>query len=175
MISWIKILDFSFWGPALFILSFQHIGHHFKQAPRKKLLVIISTHFYWASFKKITGHNFIFYWASFQHLFGGFGRVSIPRTLAAGFHKRVPPAHTLGKPTCKKHRKNYECCHHHSVFKGHNVIVHIVVLNCQNCSQSMMFIVQFMGVRYSLWLEAPWSRWPRTPLPHVRVSLPLTL
>ena len=41
--------------------------------------------------------------------------------------------------------------------------------------QSMMFIVQFMGVRYSLWLEAPWSRWPRTPLPHVRVSLPLTL
>ena len=31
-----------------------------------------------------------------------------------------------------KHRKNCECCHHHSVFRGHNVIVHIVVLNCQN-------------------------------------------
>ena len=28
-----------------------------------------------------------------------------------------------------KHRKNCECCHHHSVFNGHNVIVHIVVLN----------------------------------------------
>ena len=34
-----------------------------------------------------------------------------------------------------KHRKNYECCHHNSVFKGHNVIVHIVVLNCQKCNQ----------------------------------------
>ena len=31
-----------------------------------------------------------------------------------------------------KHRKNCECCHHHSLFKGHNVIVHIVVddINC---------------------------------------------
>ena len=34
----------------------------------------------------------------------------------------------------KKHRKNCECCHHHSLFKGHNVIVHIVVLNCQKCN-----------------------------------------
>ena len=33
-----------------------------------------------------------------------------------------------------KHRKNCECCHHHSVFKGHNAIVHIVVLNCQKCN-----------------------------------------
>ena len=33
-----------------------------------------------------------------------------------------------------KHRKNCECCHHHSVFKGHNVIVHIVFLNCQKCN-----------------------------------------
>ena len=29
-----------------------------------------------------------------------------------------------------KHRKNCECCPHHSLFKGHNVIVNIVVLNC---------------------------------------------
>ena len=37
----------------------------------------------------------------------------------------------------KKHRKNCECCHHHSLFKGHNVIVHIVVLNCQKCNQCL--------------------------------------
>ena len=37
----------------------------------------------------------------------------------------------------KKHRKNCECCHHHSIFKGHNVIVHIVVLNCQKCNQCL--------------------------------------
>ena len=36
-----------------------------------------------------------------------------------------------------KHRKNCECCHHQSVFKGHNVIVHIVVLNCQKCNQCL--------------------------------------
>ena len=29
-----------------------------------------------------------------------------------------------------KHRKNCECCHHHSLFKGHNVNVKIVVPNC---------------------------------------------
>ena len=40
---------------------------------------------------------------------------------------------------CKweKHRKNCECCHHHSLFKGHNVIVHIVVFNCQKCNQCL--------------------------------------
>ena len=39
----------------------------------------------------------------------------------------------------KKHRKNCECCHHHFLlFKGHNVIVHIVVLNCQKCNQCTM-------------------------------------
>ena len=37
----------------------------------------------------------------------------------------------------EKHRKNCECCHHHSVFKDHNVIVHIVVLNCQKCNQCL--------------------------------------
>ena len=35
----------------------------------------------------------------------------------------------------KKHRKNCECCPRHSLFKGHNVIVNIVVLNCQKCNQ----------------------------------------
>ena len=29
----------------------------------------------------------------------------------------------------KKHRKNCECCPCHSLFKGHKVIVNIVVLN----------------------------------------------
>ena len=37
----------------------------------------------------------------------------------------------------KKRRKNCECCHHHSLFKGHNVIVHIVVLNCQKRNQCL--------------------------------------
>ena len=36
-----------------------------------------------------------------------------------------------------KHRKNCECCHHHSFFKGHNVIVYIVVLNCQKCKKCL--------------------------------------
>ena len=34
-----------------------------------------------------------------------------------------------------KHCKNCECCHHHSLFKGHNVNVNIVVPNCQKCNQ----------------------------------------
>ena len=37
----------------------------------------------------------------------------------------------------KKHRKNCECCPRHSVFKGHNEIVNIVVLNCQKCNQCL--------------------------------------
>ena len=37
----------------------------------------------------------------------------------------------------KKHRKNCECCHHHSLFKGHNVYVKIVVPNCQKCYQCL--------------------------------------
>ena len=36
-----------------------------------------------------------------------------------------------------KHRKNCECCHHHSVFKGQDVIVHIDVLICQKCNQCL--------------------------------------
>ena len=36
-----------------------------------------------------------------------------------------------------KHRKNCECCHHHSLFKGHNVNVNIVVPNCQKCNQCL--------------------------------------
>ena len=36
-----------------------------------------------------------------------------------------------------KHRKNCKCCPCHSLFKGHNVIVNIVVLNCQKCNQCL--------------------------------------
>ena len=36
-----------------------------------------------------------------------------------------------------KHRKNCECCHHHSLFTGHNVNVNIVVLNCQIWNQCL--------------------------------------
>ena len=43
----------------------------------------------------------------------------------------------LSASLSEKHRKNCECCHHHSLFKGHNVIVHIVVLNCQKCNQCL--------------------------------------
>ena len=45
--------------------------------------------------------------------------------------------HLLSCSRQLKHRKNCECCHHHSLFKGHNVIVHIVVLNCQKCNQCL--------------------------------------
>ena len=37
----------------------------------------------------------------------------------------------------KKHCKNCECCPRHSLFKGRNVIVNIVVLNCQTCNQCL--------------------------------------
>ena len=37
----------------------------------------------------------------------------------------------------RKHRKNCERCHHHSLFKGHNVNVNIVVPNCQKCNQCL--------------------------------------
>ena len=37
----------------------------------------------------------------------------------------------------RKHCKNWECCPRHSLFKGHNVIVNIVVLNCQICNQCL--------------------------------------
>ena len=44
----------------------------------------------------------------------------------------------VSKHKCSpKHRKNCECCHHHSVFKGYNVNVNIAVLNCQKCNQCL--------------------------------------
>ena len=78
--------------------------------------------------------------------------------------------------TLMKHRKNCECCHHHSVFKGHNAIVHIVVLNCQKCNQCLkcqvsghkvgllhtwlynylIYLVRFSSSFQSTW-GAPWS------------------
>ena len=36
-----------------------------------------------------------------------------------------------------KQCKNCECCHNHSLFKGHNVNVNIVILNCQKCNQCL--------------------------------------
>ena len=39
-----------------------------------------------------------------------------------------------------KHRKNCECCPCPSLFKGHKVIVSIVVLNCQQCNQCTMWL-----------------------------------
>ena len=36
-----------------------------------------------------------------------------------------------------KHCKNCKCCPRHSLFKGHKVIVDIVVLNCQQCNQCL--------------------------------------
>ena len=36
-----------------------------------------------------------------------------------------------------KHRKNCECCPRHPLIKGHNVIVNIVVLNCQKNNQCL--------------------------------------
>ena len=41
----------------------------------------------------------------------------------------------LSQAAIQKHRKNCECCPRHSLFKSHNVIVNIVVLNCQKCNQ----------------------------------------
>ena len=35
----------------------------------------------------------------------------------------------------EKHRKNYECCPRHSLFKSHNVIFNMVFLNFQKCNQ----------------------------------------
>ena len=51
-----------------------------------------------------------------------------------------------------KHCKNCECCHHHSLFKGHNVIVHIVVLNCQKCNQCQVSGHNSLGVFLNLWV-----------------------
>ena len=51
----------------------------------------------------------------------------------------------------QKHRKNCECCHHHSLFKGHNVNVNIVVLNCQKWNQCLKCQVsghKFLGLLF---------------------------
>ena len=46
--------------------------------------------------------------------------------------------------TLHKHGKNCECCPRHSLFKGHKVIVNIVVLNCQQC---LISVSQVSSVR----------------------------
>ena len=43
----------------------------------------------------------------------------------------------------EKHRKNCECCPRHSLIRGHNVIVNIVVLNCQKCNQCLKCQVSY--------------------------------
>ena len=50
------------------------------------------------------------------------------------------------KGLIKKHRKNCECCHHHCLFKGHNVNVKSVVPNCQKCYQCLK--CQVSGHKY---------------------------
>ena len=57
-------------------------------------------------------------------------------------HDYNPLTHLLTRAksrdaSASKHRKNCECCHHHSLFKGHNVYVKIVVPNCQKCYQCL--------------------------------------
>ena len=50
-----------------------------------------------------------------------------------------------------KHRKNCECCHHHSLFKGHNVTVNIVVLKFQKWNQCLKCQVsghKFLGLLF---------------------------
>ena len=42
------------------------------------------------------------------------------------YPNKIPPGRVV--QNC---RKNCECCHHHSLFKGHDVNVDIVVLNYQ--------------------------------------------
>ena len=36
-----------------------------------------------------------------------------------------------------KHCKNCKCCPRHPLYKGHNAILNIVVLNCQKCKQCL--------------------------------------
>ena len=38
----------------------------------------------------------------------------------------------------EKHRKNCKRCPHHSLFMGHNAIVHIVVLKCQGSGHKFL-------------------------------------
>ena len=64
-------------------------------------------------------------------------RSSLPNCWQGFFRWRCLYLSEAVKANSIKHRKNCECCHHHSLFKGHNVIVHIVVLNCQKCNQCL--------------------------------------
>ena len=53
------------------------------------------------------------------------------------WHKQTNKFKTPHWDFSLKHRKNCECCPRHSLFNGHNVIVNIVVLNCQKCNQCL--------------------------------------
>ena len=58
---------------------------------------------------------------------------------------------------CCKPCKNCVSCHHHCVFKGHNVSVHIVVLNCQKCNQCLKCQVssghKYLGLLFEVALK----------------------
>ena len=59
-------------------------------------------------------------------------------SIALCFVNAFTPLQTKSEEPDKiKHRKNCECCPRHSLFKGHNVNVDIVVLNCQKCNQCL--------------------------------------
>ena len=58
-----------------------------------------------------------------------------PMFLSAPQHVKTVALGCLG--LFKKHRKNCECCPCQSLFKGHKVIVNIVVLNYQQCNQCL--------------------------------------
>ena len=51
--------------------------------------------------------------------------------------KRISRGTISRRTLFKKHRKNCECCPRPSFFKGHNVIVNVIVLNCQKCNQCL--------------------------------------
>ena len=58
-----------------------------------------------------------------------------------------------------KHRKNCEWCPRHSLFKGYNVNVNIVVLNCQKCNQCLKCQVsghKSLGLLFEVVLEMSW-------------------
>ena len=60
----------------------------------------------------------------------------VPSSLPYTNQSKKPDNQLLGEPIIK-HRKNCVCCPCHSLFKGHKVIVNIVVLNRQQCNQCL--------------------------------------
>ena len=94
----------------------------------------------WKSFSPRFNFEDLIFWgiSNFQSQVGEWGR---------GSHypwdeKKAPGEETVGEGRAvlwgeDKHHKNCKCCPRHSLFKGHNVIVDIVVLNCQKWNQGL--------------------------------------